>query len=92
MIIGILVLLSGLAWSFFSRSHFVVKAGLNGEVTWTAAPGDEAAAGDALIRIRTLTGDAAAARAPDNGTVQEILVRPGDSITTGMVVIHMRKQ
>jgi biotin carboxyl carrier protein len=59
-----------------------VRATLTGEVQeeGLARPGQVVRDGDPLVYVRTLVGRAVAARAPADGTVVEVLVRPGQMI------------
>lgn len=56
-----------------------IKATLTGEVLeeGLVRPGDVVKDGDPIVWVRTVTGRAAAARAPLDGTIVEVLVRPG---------------
>jgi len=66
-----------------------VKSTLGGTVTWTVAAGTHVEEGSEIIRISTLTGSAAAARASSAGTVREVLVRSGDAVQKGMTVARI---
>ena len=68
-----------------------VKSSLKGEVTWTVEAGTEVSEGAELVRVATLTGEIAAARAPVDGTVAGLLVKPGEQIASGTVVAKMMK-
>jgi len=70
-----------------------VRATLTGEVLaeGLARPGQEVRDGDPLVYVRALVGRDVAARAPADGTVVEVLVRPGQQIRErGTVVAHLR--
>ena len=69
-----------------------VKSSLAGTVTWTAEPGSALAAGAEIVRVRTLTGEVAAARAEADCSVSEMLVAVGDDIAAGQVVARLKKQ
>ncbi len=76
--------------------HFVAAGGLravtstlSGQVSWTAAVGTHVDEGSEIIRISTLTGSAAAARASASGTIKEVLVRPGENVERGMLVARI---
>ena len=77
----------------------VVKAGssievissLSGDVTWTAAVGTQVSEGSEIVRVSTLTGEAVAARAVENGSVSAVMVKPGDKIFAGQVVARITK-
>lgn len=70
-----------------------VRATLTGEVLadGLVRPGQEVRDGEPLVYVRALVGRAVAARAPADGTVVEVLVRPGQQIQEkGMVVARLR--
>lgn len=56
-----------------------VRANLRGEVMadGLASAGDDVREGDPIVVVRTQTGQGVAARAPVDGRVVEVLVRPG---------------
>ena len=69
-----------------------VRATLTGEVMEEGLilPGQVVRDGDPLVYVRTLVGRAVAARAPTDGTVVEVLVRPGQVIREkGAVVARL---
>jgi biotin carboxyl carrier protein len=69
-----------------------VKATLTGEVLEEnlARTGEIVGDGDPLVYVRTLVGRGVAARAPVDGTVVEVLVRPGQVIRErGAVVVRL---
>lgn len=66
-----------------------VRSVLGGTVTWTVPVGTHVEEGSELVRISTLTGSSAAARANMAGTVREVLVRPGDVINKGSIVARI---
>lgn len=68
------------------------KSGIAGTVTWTAEPGSALAAGAEIVRVRTLTGEVAAARAEADCSVNEMLVAVGDDIAAGQVVARLKQQ
>ena len=68
------------------------KSGIAGTVTWTAEPGSVLAAGAEIVRVRTLTGEVAAARAEADCSVSEMLVAVGDDIAAGQVVARLKQQ
>jgi biotin carboxyl carrier protein len=61
------------------RPPIDVKATLRGEVLadGLANPGDEVREGAPLVYVKTQTGRGVAARAPADGRVIEVLVKPG---------------
>lgn len=68
------------------------KSSIAGTVTWTAEPGSALAAGAEIVRVRTLTGEVAAARAEADCSVSEMLVAVGDDIAAGQVVARLKQQ
>jgi biotin carboxyl carrier protein len=69
-----------------------VKATLTGEVMeqGLVRVGESVRDGDALVYVRTLVGRGVAARAPHDGVIAEVLVRPGEMITKkGSVVVRL---
>ena len=68
------------------------KSGIAGTVTWTAEPGSALAVGAEIVRVRTLTGEVAAARAEADCSVSEMLVAVGDDIAAGQVVARLKQQ
>ncbi|MDR7483510.1 MAG: hypothetical protein QN183_04600 [Armatimonadota bacterium] len=69
-----------------------VRATLRGEVVadGLARVGDQVSEGDPLVYVRTQIGRAVAARAPVDGRVAEVLVRPGAEIRElGAVVARL---
>jgi len=69
-----------------------VKATLTGEVVefGLVRAGEAVRDGDPLVYVRTLLGRGVAARAPHEGVVVEVLVRPGQMISEkGLVVVRL---
>jgi len=69
-----------------------VKATLTGEVMeqGLVRVGDTVRDGDPLVYVRTLVGRGVAARAPHEGVIAEVLVRPGDVIVRkGSIVVRL---
>lgn len=69
-----------------------VKATLTGEVLeeGLVKAGDRVRDGDPLVYVRTVAGRAVAARAPADGVIVEVLVRPGQVIREkGQVVARL---
>lgn len=66
-----------------------IKSSLSGKVSWTAEQGSAVTPGSEIVRIKTLTGEAAAARAAESGTVEEMLVAVGDEVSAGQVVARV---
>jgi biotin carboxyl carrier protein len=80
---GVAVVLASITVAAAAPRQVVdVKATLRGEVLADdlAKPGDDVREGTALVYVKTQTGRGAAARAPADGRVVEVLVRPGTVI------------
>ena len=63
---------------------------LSGTVTDVVKPGTAICEGDVLVRVDTLTGPVATARATMSGVVTEVLVKPGDLIKIGDIVARIK--
>lgn len=66
-----------------------VRATLTGEVleAGLARPGQVVRDGEPIVSVRTLVGSAVAARAPADGTIVEVLVRPGQVISARGIIV-----
>ena len=64
---------------------------LSGKVISVVSPGTPVHEGDILVKVDTLTGPVTAARASTNGVVAEVLVKPGDVVKIGDVVVRIRQ-
>ena len=67
------------------------KAVLSGRVSGQdlASVGQDVREGDVLVRVETVAGAQPAVRAAVNGVVRDVLVRPGDTIQAGKVVVRV---
>ena len=54
--------------------------------------GQEVKEGNALIMVNSLIGESIASRANTDGKVVEILVRPGDAIRNGDIVVKIESK
>ena len=70
------------------------KAVLSGRVSGQdlASAGQDVREGDVLVRVETVAGAQPAVRAAVNGVVREVLVRPGDTIQAGRVVVRVERR
>ena len=70
------------------------KAVLSGRVSGQdlASAGQDVREGDVLVRVETVAGAQPAVRAAVNGVVREVLVRPGDTIQAGIVVVRVERR
>ena len=66
------------------------KAVISGTVAQTIAVGSQVKSGDSLVDISTLTGTSSAARATLDGTVSQVLVKPGDQVSPGQAVAYIQ--
>ena len=64
---------------------------LSGKVISVVSPGMSVREGDILVKVDTLTGPVTAARASTSGIVTEVLVKPGDVVKIGDVVVRIRQ-
>ena len=73
-------------------SLVVQKSILQGEVVATqlVAVGQQVKEGEALVCVKTALGTAVASRATVNGTVVEVLVRPGEIVKTQQAVVVLK--
>ena len=80
--LGVAVVLASISVAAAPKQGVDVKATLRGEVLADdlAKPGDDVQEGTPLVYVKTQTGRGAAARAPADGRVVEVLVRPGTVI------------
>ncbi len=72
-----------------AQNVVVVRTTISGEVLpiQLAGIGQDVKEGDALLFVRSSTGGAVpAARAPIDGRITQVLVRPGDHVNIGDVV------
>lgn len=88
VVLAVLVLLAGTVWASALVDH---KAVLSGRVSsqCLAVVGQEAREGDVLMRVDTIAGAQPAVRASVDGVVREVLVRAGDTVQAGQVVVRL---
>jgi len=89
--IVLVCVLLGIAQLTAAASMIDEKTTLTGQVTWIVPVGQAVTEGSELVRVSTLTGSAAASRATTAGTVQQVLVQPGDNVKSGEVVVRIAK-
>ncbi len=85
-----LVVLIG-AWAAASNSVVDQKSVLSGTVLSSnlASAGSIVREGDVLVVVDSITGPVPAVRATVDGKVKEVLVKPGDMIRTGDVLVRI---
>ncbi len=71
-------------------SHLIDEMSiLKGTVVSVVTVGQSVTEGDELVRVKTLSGSIAAARAATSGTVAEVYVKVGDTIAVNTVVAQI---
>lgn len=90
MLVILLLVVAG-AWTVGANALADQKVVLSGQVLadGMAAPGTLVREGDILLVVDTITGPLPAARATSDGIVREVLVKPGDSVRSGDVVVRL---
>lgn len=85
------IALLAVAWAMASGSLVDQKGVLSGRVLaeGLVAPGAMVREGAVLVVVDGLTGPAPAVRANIDGKVKEVLVKPGDTIRTGDVLVRI---
>ncbi|HWR37999.1 MAG TPA: biotin/lipoyl-binding protein [Patescibacteria group bacterium] len=91
IILTLVILLGVTAWSVAAGTIIDQKSVLTGTVLAQnlPAPGVAVREGNILAYVDTVTGPAVAVRANTDGVVRDVLVRPGDRIKTGDVLIRL---
>jgi len=81
----------GLCSAVFAANGLPQKSTLDGTVVAEslARPGQKVREGEVLVKVKTIVGSMAAARATVSGTVSSVLVKPGDRITSGQTVAEI---
>lgn len=89
--ITLLLVIGVVAWSLAAGQTVEQRGVLSGSVLsrGLVAAGAVAREGDILVYVQTITGPAAAVRANVDGTVREVLVKPGDKVKTGDVLVRI---
>lgn len=87
----LLVIVGAVAWVLAAGQTVDQRGVLAGTVVANGlvAPGALAREGDILVYVNTLTGPAVAVRANTDGTVREVLVKPGDKVKSGDVLVRI---
>ena len=89
--ITILLVIGVVAWSLAAGQTVDQRSVLSGSVSpnGLVVAGTMAREGDILVYVETITGPAAAVRANVDGVVREVVVRPGDKVKTGDIVVRI---
>lgn len=77
-------------WTVSASGLIDQRAVLSGKVLSVVPAGTTVREGDTLVRIETITGGQPAARATNDGVVKETLVKTGDNIRSGDVVVRIQ--
>ena len=91
MVLIILICAAAVAWATAAGTAVDQKGVLAGTVLADSltVPGAIVHEGDTLVLVDTITGPVAAVRANIDGEVKEVLVKPGDSVQIGDVLIRI---
>lgn len=87
----VVVMLTALVWVAAAGKLVDQKGVLTGRVAAQelVTVGTPVKEGRVLVRVESITGMAPAARANMDGTVREVLVRPGDMVRAGDVLVRI---
>ena len=90
--IAIVFLLTATVWAVSANSLVDQRSVLAGKVVAQelVSAGTPVKEGRVLVRVTSITGTAPAARATVDGTVQEVLVKPGDTVRAGDVLVRIQ--
>jgi biotin carboxyl carrier protein len=93
IVLALSLIILAVAWAAAEGSAVDQKSVLAGQVLADnlVVPGTAVHEGDVLIMIGTITGPVPAVRANVDGKVKEVLVKPGDSIQTGQVLVRIEQ-
>ena len=86
-----LLMIGATFWVVSASNAIDQKAVLSGRVLpmGLASAGTIVREGSPLLYVDSITGAVPAARATTDGTVREVLVKPGDMVKTGEVVVRI---
>jgi biotin carboxyl carrier protein len=87
----LLLLVAMVTWAFAAPNAVEEKSILSGTVIAEklVVVGQSVKEGDSLVCVNTITGSAVAARATIDGTIIEVLVKPGDKIKIGDTLVKI---
>ena len=91
MVLIILICAAAVAWATASGSAVDQKGVLAGQVLadGLTVAGADVHEGDTLVLVDTIAGPVPAVRANIDGQVKEVLVKPGDMIKVGDVLVRI---
>lgn len=90
--IAIGILLTVTVWAVSANSLMDQRSVLTGKVVAQelVSAGTPVKEGRVLVRVTSITGTAPAVRANVDGMVQEVLVKPGDTVRAGDVLVRIQ--
>lgn len=89
LLLSLVLVLTVTAWVMASGRLIEHRSVLSGHVLSVVNPGAAVQEGTVLVVVGTLTGPIPAARATTDGVVKEVLVKPGDIIRQGDLVVRI---
>ena len=89
VLVTLVLVLSVTVWVLASGRLVEHRSVLSGHVLSVVNPGAAVQEGTVLVVVGTLTGPVPAARATTDGVVKEVLVKPGDIIRQGDLVVRI---
>lgn len=91
IILALVIVMGVAAWAVASGTLVDQKGVLAGRVSaeGLASPGQVVHEGTVLVVVESIAGPAPAVRANVDGTVKEVLVKPGDMIRSGDVLVRI---
>ncbi|HMM20901.1 MAG TPA: hypothetical protein PKA10_09165 [Selenomonadales bacterium] len=91
IVLALVIVMAVAAWAMAAGSLVDQKGVLSGRVLaqGLSAPGQAVREGDVLVVVDSIAGPAPAVRANVDGTVREVLVKPGDMIRSGDVAVRI---
>lgn len=91
ILLGVAVLLLATIWAASANNLVDQKSVLAGRVIaqGLVAEGAPVKEGAVLVKVESIAGSAVAARAVCDGTVREVLVKPGDLVAVGQTVARI---
>jgi len=91
IVLALIIVMAVVAWAVAAGSLVDQKGVLAGRVSAErlTAAGQVVHEGDVLVVVDSIAGPAPAVRANVDGTVREVLVKPGDMIRSGDVLVRI---
>jgi biotin carboxyl carrier protein len=89
LLVTLILVISVTAWVMAAGQTVDHRSVLSGHVLSVVNPGTAVQEGTVLVVVGTLTGPIPAARATTDGVVKEVLVKPGDIIRQGDLVVRI---